>query len=116
MPRQWDFLLLATLTAAATTPALGQDAAPAASAASTATQSAASVPDFSRLWSNTLGPGFSPPASGPGPVLNKARQRAVVDYLRQAPQRRERSHCQRRRAAGLATTLLQFCSPGRRTS
>src|SRR5271155_3807984 len=81
MHRQRDFLLLATLAAAATAPALGQDAAPVASAASTTTQSAASAPDFSRLWSNTLGPGFSPPASGPGPVLNKARQRAVVDIV-----------------------------------
>ena len=74
-----NFLLLASLAAAAATPALGQDAAPAGGAASTATQSAASVPDFSRLWANSLGPGFSPPASGPGPVLNKARQRAAVD-------------------------------------
>ncbi len=31
------------------------------------------------MWANTLGPGFSPPASGAGPVLNKARQRAVID-------------------------------------
>src|SRR5438105_2334886 len=76
-----NFLLLASLAAAAAaaTPALGQDAAPAVAAASTAPQSAASVPDFSRLWANSLGPGFSPPASGPGPVLNKARQRAAVD-------------------------------------
>src|SRR5580693_9754971 len=79
MHRQRDFLLLATLAAAAATPALGQDPAPAAAAASSATQSAASIPDFSRLWANSLGPGFSPPASGPGPVLNKARQRAAVD-------------------------------------
>jgi TonB family protein len=43
MHRQWDFLLLATLTAAATTPALGQDAAPATSGASTAIQSAAEI-------------------------------------------------------------------------
>ena len=79
MHRQWDFLLLASLAAAAATPALGQDAAPAVGAASSATQSAASIPDFSRMWSNSLGPGFSPPASGPGPVLNKARARAAVD-------------------------------------
>src|SRR5215831_20216394 len=65
--RRGNFLLLALLAAMAATPALGQ--------------SAASVPDLSRLWSNTLGPGFSPPASGPGPVLNKARQRAVVDIF-----------------------------------
>jgi len=75
--RRGNFLLLASLAAMAATPALGQDAAPAVGAASTATQSA--VPDFSRLWANSLGPGFSPPASGPGPVLNKARQRAAVD-------------------------------------
>ena len=77
--RRGNFLLLASLAAAAAAPALGQGAAPAAGAASAATQSAASVPDFSRLWSNSLGPGFSPPVSGPGPVLNKARQRAAVD-------------------------------------
>ena len=75
--RRGNFLLLASLAATAATPALGQDAAPALRAA--AAQSAASVPDFSRLWANSLGPGFSPPASGPGPVLNKARARAAVD-------------------------------------
>jgi len=77
--RRGNFLFLASLAAMAATPALGQDAGPTAGAASTAPQSAAAVPDFSRLWANTLGPGFSPPASGPGPVLNKARQRAAVD-------------------------------------
>src|SRR5258707_3875848 len=65
--RRGNFLLLASL------------AVMAVGGASTAPESAASVPDFSRLWANTLGPGFSPPASGPGPVLNKARQRAAVD-------------------------------------
>jgi hypothetical protein len=70
MRRQRDILLLATLAAAAAaTPALGQNAA----------HGAAPIPDFSRVWANSLGPGFSPPASGPGPVLNKARQRAAVD-------------------------------------
>jgi hypothetical protein len=34
---------------------------------------------MSRLWANTLGPGFPPPASGPGPVQNKVRQRQAVD-------------------------------------
>jgi len=77
--RRGNFLLLASLAAMAAPPALGRDAAPTVGAASTAPQSAASVPDFSRLWANTLGPGFSPPASGPGPVLNKARARAAVD-------------------------------------
>jgi len=77
--RRGSFLLLASLAAAAAAPALGQDATPVAGAASITKQSAASVPEFSRLWANTLGPGFSPPVSGPGPVLNKARQRAAVD-------------------------------------
>src|SRR5256885_14913431 len=77
--RRGNFLLLASLAAMAATPASGQAGAPAVGAARTSAQSAASVPDFSRLWANTLGPGFSPPASGPGPVLNKARQRAAVD-------------------------------------
>src|SRR5882672_4613302 len=79
--RRGNFLLLASLAAMAAIPALGRDAGPAVGAASPATQSAASVPDFSRLWANSLGPGFSPPASGPGPVLNKARQRAAVDIF-----------------------------------
>jgi len=56
--------------------ALGSTAQDAGAAAS---QSAASVPDMSRLWGNTLGPGFPPPASGPGPVLNKMRQKQAVD-------------------------------------
>jgi hypothetical protein len=68
MDMRWrNFLLLALLAAAAVTPALGQGAA--------------SVPQLSRLWSNTLGPGLTPPASGPGPVLNKARARAALDIF-----------------------------------
>ena len=85
MHRQRDFLLLATLAAAAATPALGQNADPAARAASTAPQSTASAPDLSRLWANTLGPGLPQPASGPGPVRNKARQRqaSALDFAAQ---------------------------------
>ena len=74
--RRGNFLLLASLAAI---PVLGLDAGPAVGAASAAPQSAASVPDLSRLWGNTLGPGFPPPASGPGPVVNKVRQRQGVD-------------------------------------
>jgi hypothetical protein len=66
-----DILLLVTLAAAAATPALGQTAAPAVGAAS----SAASVPDFSGIWRHPSLPGFEPPASGPGPVLNRVRRR-----------------------------------------
>jgi len=70
--RRGTFLLWASLAAiAAAMPAFSQDAP----------QSAASVPDLSRLWANTLGPGFPPPASGPGPVFNTIRQKAAVDIF-----------------------------------
>lgn len=77
--RRANFVLLASLAAAAATPALMHDAAPAVGAESTAKPSAASVPQLSRLWTNSLGPGFGPPPSGPGPVLNTVRVRATVD-------------------------------------
>jgi hypothetical protein len=65
-----DFLLLVTLATAAATPALGQ-AAPAVS--NSGAQSAASIPDFSGIWSHPYFPGIEPPASGPGPVTNRLR-------------------------------------------
>src|SRR5580700_12186373 len=113
MHGQWDFLLLATLAAAATTPALGQDADPAAQAASTAPQSTASAPDLSRLWANTLGPGLPQPASGPGPVRNKARQRQAVDIYGKDinPANAPVVGQVGRRVAIIP---LPFCSPGRR--
>jgi hypothetical protein len=74
-----NFLLLVTLAAAATTPALGQAVTPAVGPAGGATQSAASIPDFSGIWGHLSLPGFEPPLSGPGPVVNKSRTRQVVD-------------------------------------
>jgi hypothetical protein len=68
-----DFLLLVTLAAAAATPALGQAVTPAAGPAKSDTHTAASIPDFSGLWSHPYFPGFEPPASGPGPVTNRLR-------------------------------------------
>jgi hypothetical protein len=41
--------------------------------ASQGAQGTASIPDFSGLWAHTSWPGFEPPASGPGPVVNKSR-------------------------------------------
>jgi hypothetical protein len=38
-------------------------------------QDTASIPDFSGLWAHPSVPGFEPPASGAGPVLNKSRTR-----------------------------------------
>jgi hypothetical protein len=31
------------------------------------------IPDFSGIWAHPYIPGFEPPASGPGPILNKSR-------------------------------------------
>jgi hypothetical protein len=42
-------------------------------------QGTASVPDFSGIWAYAYWPGFEPPASGPGPVRNKLRQRQNLD-------------------------------------
>src|SRR6202790_2981188 len=78
-----DILLLVTLAAAAATPAFGQTEA--VGATSGDTHGAASIPDFSGIWRHPSLPGFEPPASGPGPVVNKvrrrgARQPGVSDY------------------------------------
>jgi len=61
MARTQRFLLLASLLAAATTPAFGQGAVPPTSA-----------PDFSGQWGRYFSFAFEPPASGPGPVRNIA--------------------------------------------
>jgi hypothetical protein len=86
--RQRAFLVMVTLAAAAATPAWGQDVAPAVRPAGSTTQSAASIPDFSGIWAHPYLTGFEPPASGPGPVLNRSRRpdgvanfnRLVGDY------------------------------------
>jgi hypothetical protein len=39
------------------------------------TQVTASISDFSGIWAHPSIPGFEPPASGPGPVVNKSRIR-----------------------------------------
>jgi hypothetical protein len=68
------FFLSVTLAAAAAMPGSGQTVGPATSGA----QGAASIPDFSGIWGHLSLPGFEPPLSGPGPVLNKSRTRQVV--------------------------------------
>jgi hypothetical protein len=75
MNLRFDFLFVVTLAATAATAASGQDAgrAPAASGA----QGARSIPDFSGIWSHPSFPGFEPPASGPGPVVNRSRRPQV---------------------------------------
>ena len=77
-----DFLLLATLAAAAATPAMGQGVTPAVGPTSSAAQSTAPVPDFSGIWAHLIWPDVEPPRSGPGPVKNTARRDGASDvYL-----------------------------------
>src|SRR5712691_6750571 len=72
--RRRNLLLLVALAAAAATSALGQTMAPAVGPAYSGTQGAASIPDFSGVWVHPFWPGFDPPLSGPGPVVNKSRR------------------------------------------
>jgi hypothetical protein len=67
-----NFLLSATLLAAAATPTLGQVVVPTIRPDS-GTQRAVSIPDFSGIWGHPYWPSFEPPASGPGPITNKLR-------------------------------------------
>jgi hypothetical protein len=60
-----DFLLFVTSLAVAATPAFGQDVAPAVGVADNGTHSAASIPDFSGIWSYPYCCGFEPPLSDP---------------------------------------------------
>jgi hypothetical protein len=71
-----DFLSLAMLAAAVAMPAFGQTVALADGPANRGAHGAApSIPDFSGIWGHPYIPGFEPPASGPGPVTNRSRQR-----------------------------------------
>jgi hypothetical protein len=58
------------LIVAAAMPAWGQTVTPSPALAA----SAPGIPDFSGIWSHPSFPGFEPPASGAGPVTNKARR------------------------------------------
>src|SRR5213593_2906924 len=73
MRRQWTFLLYITLAAATAMPALGQTIASESRPASGVAKGAASVPEFTGVWTHPAFPWFEPPASGPGPVTNKSR-------------------------------------------
>src|ERR1700675_2767085 len=78
MKRQEFFLLVAL--AAAATPAVGQTQAAAVGAASSLTQGAASIPDFSHFWRHQSLPGLEPLASGPTSLTNRSRRNGVSDY------------------------------------
>jgi hypothetical protein len=58
-------IIMAAAGAAAlfSTPALTQQSS----------QRTGAIPDFSGLWAHPYIPGFEPPASGPGPVVNRVR-------------------------------------------
>jgi hypothetical protein len=68
------FLSLVILAAAAAPPAFGQEAASAPAPAGGAARAAA-IPDFSGIWAHPYFPGFEPPATGPGPIVNRSRTR-----------------------------------------
>ena len=67
---------LVTLAAAATAPAFGQTAVPAAGVA----HNAASVPDFAGVWHHPALPWFEPMPTGPRPVTNTSRKAGVSNY------------------------------------
>jgi hypothetical protein len=64
------FLILFGLSVAAPMLSFGQTVSPVAGG----TEHAAPVPDFSGMWVHPYFPGIEPPASGPGPVLNRSRR------------------------------------------
>src|ERR1700757_3296554 len=72
MSRQRDFLLLVAVATATAMPAAGQTPS-AAGRGGSKTPAAASIPDFSRVWTHPAFPWFEPPAAGPGPITNLSR-------------------------------------------
>src|SRR3954453_18470427 len=74
---RWDFILSMVLVAAGATLALAQAVPPAGGIAQSA------IADFSGKWVHPYFPGFEPPASGPGPVVNKSRRRDGVGNANQ---------------------------------
>jgi hypothetical protein len=59
------FVITTAAAALFSSPALAQQS----------TQGTAPIPDFSGLWAHPYIPGFEPPSSGSGPVVNKSRFR-----------------------------------------
>jgi hypothetical protein len=74
---------LLVIAVAAATPCWGQDAergtAGGEKPTAASTQSGAAIPDFSGIWAHPSFPGFEPPVSGPGPVVNTSRRPQVTD-------------------------------------
>src|SRR5712675_2743872 len=72
MSMQRNFFLIVAMATVAAMPAMAQTN-PAAGPAASQTQGAASIPNFSRVWTHPSFPWFEPPVSGPGPVTNLSR-------------------------------------------
>jgi hypothetical protein len=73
MNAQRDYLFLIIWAAVAATPAVAQNVTSSVGATGSGSESASPLPDFSGMWGHPTLPGFEPPVSGPGPVLNKSR-------------------------------------------
>jgi hypothetical protein len=80
-----DFLLWVTIVSAMSTSVLPLAWAqvPTAGPVGGAAQSAHAIPGFSGTWAHPYLTGFEPPASGPGPVLNRSRRRDGVANFQQ---------------------------------
>src|SRR5438094_6050433 len=72
MSMQRNFLLLVAVATVAAMPAMAQTAS-AVRPAGNETERAASISDFSGVWTHPAFPWFEPPASGPGPITNLSR-------------------------------------------
>ena len=70
--RYWLVFVALPLASATSTIAPAQAPGP-----SGAASGAASTPDFSGIWAHPYVPGFEPPPSGAGPVVNKSRTRQI---------------------------------------
>src|SRR5215468_9691508 len=66
-----DFLLVATLAAAAATPVFGEAVVPTL-APNGGKENATSIPDLSGIWGRWFN--LEPPSSGPGPIVSKLRR------------------------------------------
>ena len=83
-----NFHLLVAMVWAVSIPAWAQAVLPAVGPVGSVTRGVPSIPDFSGTWAHPYLTGFEPPASGPGPVLNRSRgpngvanfQQLVGDY------------------------------------
>src|SRR3954466_4217264 len=66
MSMRREFVLSIAVAAVAAMPAMAQTAGGEA-------HHAASIPDFTRVWTHPSFPWFEPPVSGPGPITNLSR-------------------------------------------